>query len=231
MAQLVLYLCHKNEDLRGMRFGRISLIARISALFVALSVFSVQADNTRLYVYELPDGSRIVTDHKLDNKYYRLVRTGETPRKLGQLAAARTPEFFRTDPSAYDTLIWEKAREHNIDFALIKAIIHVESSFNPYAVSNRGARGLMQLLPETAKRHGISDVYDPAANIEAGIRYLKHLNTVFGNKNHLVLAAYNAGENAVHRHGGIPPYVETQLYVRKVLQMKRQYSAQSIAKS
>jgi soluble lytic murein transglycosylase-like protein len=184
------------------------------------------ADATRLFVYELPDGSRIVTDHAINDKDYRLVRTGEGARNMGQLAAARTPEFFRTDINAYDALIQTKAREHKVDFALIKAIVHVESSFNPYAISHRGARGLMQLLPETAKRHGIVDVYDPAQNIEAGIRHLKYLKTLFGNQNHLVLAAYNAGENAVRRHGGIPPYTETQLYVRKVLLMKRRYGAQ-----
>jgi len=183
------------------------------------------AQATRLFVYELPDGSRIVTDYAVNNKDYRLVRTGESAKNLGQLAAARTPEFFRTDTNAYDALIQTKAREHKVDFALIKAIVHVESSFNPYAISHRGARGLMQLLPETAKRHGILDIYDPAQNIEAGIRHLKYLSGLFGNKNHLVLAAYNAGENAVLRHGGIPPYTETQLYVRKVLLMKRQYGS------
>jgi soluble lytic murein transglycosylase-like protein len=184
------------------------------------------AQGTRLYVYELPDGSRLVTDYAVNNKHYRLVRTGETAKKLGQLAAARTPEFFRTDSSAYDVLIRAKSKEHNMDFALIKAIVHVESSFNPYAVSDRGARGLMQLLPETAKRHGIHDVYDPAQNIEAGIRHLKYLSALFDNKNHLILAAYNAGENAVRRHNGIPPYTETQLYVRKVMQMRRAYGTQ-----
>jgi soluble lytic murein transglycosylase-like protein len=204
-----------------------------AALFLcaASCAWATQASLTRLYVYELPDGSRIVTDYRVDNKYYRLVRTGETGQKLGQLAAARTPEFFRTDTSAYDALILEKTREHNVDFALVKAIIHVESSFNPYAVSERGARGLMQVLPETAKRHGIEDIYDPAQNIEAGIRYLKYLTSIFGGKNHLIIAAYNAGENAVRRHGGIPPYLETQLYVRKVLQMKREYGKQALARS
>jgi len=201
------------------------------ALVLVVTMAPVLAQGTRLYVYELPDGSRVVTDHAVNNKQYRLVRTGESANKLGQLAAARTPEFFRTDPDAYDALIRRKAREHQVDFALVKAIVHVESSFNPYAVSHRGARGLMQLLPATAKRHGIHDVYDPAQNIEAGIRHLKYLGTLFNNKNHLVLAAYNAGENAVLRHNGIPPYTETQMYVRKVLQMKRQYGAIPVARS
>ncbi len=203
------------------RFVGQVVLALALAAFVSSTAF---AQGTRLYIYELPDGSRIVTDYQLNNKHYRLVRTGETAKKMGQLAAARTPEFFRTDPSAYDALILEKSREYKIDSALIKAIIHVESSFNPYAVSDRGARGLMQLLPETAKRHGIHDVYDPAQNIEAGIRHLKYLSEIFKNQNHLVLAAYNAGENAVLRYGGIPPYPETELYVRRVLQMKRIYS-------
>jgi soluble lytic murein transglycosylase-like protein len=195
-----------------------------AALLLAMMTLSAMA-GTRLFVYELPDGSRIVTDYPVNSKDYRLVRTGESVKQLGQLAAARTPEFFRSGTDAFDALIEAKAREHNVEFALVKAIVHVESSFNPFAVSNRGARGLMQLLPETAKRHGISDIYDPAQNIEAGIRHLKYLTTLFGTKNHhLVLAAYNAGENAVLRHGGIPPYTETQLYVRKVLLMKRQYS-------
>jgi soluble lytic murein transglycosylase-like protein len=197
-----------------------------AAALCALTAAPASAQGTRLYVYELPDGSRIVTDYALNNRHYRLVRTGETAKKMGQLAAARTPEFFRTDTSAYDALILAKAREHNVDFALIKAIVHVESSFNPYAISRSGARGLMQLMPETAKRHGIHDVYDPAQNIEAGIRHLKFLSVMFNKQNHLILAAYNAGENAVLRHGGIPPYTETQLYVRKVLQMKREYGTQ-----
>jgi soluble lytic murein transglycosylase-like protein len=156
---------------------------------------------------------------------------GENAKGMGQLAASRTPEFFRSDSSAYDALILAKAREHNIDFALVKAIIHVESSFNPYAVSDKGAKGLMQVMPETARRHGVVDIYDPAQNIEAGIRYLKYLNAMFNNKQYLVLAAYNAGENAVQRHRGIPPYTETQLYVRRVMQLRRQYSTQTLAQS
>jgi hypothetical protein len=205
--------------------------AAVMGAFLALTSLPVWAGGTPLYVYELPDGSRIVTDHPLNNKHYRLVRTGEAGKGLGQLAAARTPEFFRTDPSAYDDIIMAKAKLHQVDFALIKAIIHVESSFNPYAVSDRGAKGLMQVMPTTAQRHGIHDIYDPAQNIEAGVRFVKRLSTLFNNKQHLILAAYNAGENAVIRYNGIPPYPETELFVRKVLQAKRQYSAQAVAKS
>lgn len=177
-----------------------------------------------LYVYELPDGSRIVTDHALNGKEYRLVRVGRDVRGTGHLVASRNSQLFRADPSAYDPMIRQASSRHGVDFALVKAIMHVESSFNPYAASNKGALGLMQVLPATARRHGVVDFYDPHQNIEAGVRHLKYLTDKFNNKQYLIIAAYNAGENAVLRHGGIPPYAETQAYVRKVLSMKRQYA-------
>ena len=177
-----------------------------------------------MYVYELPDGSRIVTDYPLNNRHYRLVRTGVDTRGVGQLAASKSNQFFRTDPDAYDGLIRRIASDHGVEFALVKAVMHVESSFNPYARSPKGALGLMQVLPETARRHGVHDVYDPEQNIEAGVRHLKYLLNLFNQKHYLVLAAYNAGENAVRNHRGIPPYHETQSYVRRVLKMKREYS-------
>lgn len=186
-----------------------------------LSVASAQA---ALYVYQLPDGSRIVTDYALNNRQYRLVRVGDTPKDIGRLAAHQDPQLFRADPSAYDRLIRRIAAEHQVDFALVKAVMHVESAFNPYAKSDKGALGLMQVLPETAKRYGIDDVHDPTKNVLAGVKHLKYLLETFNHKNRLALAAYNAGEKAVLRHRGVPPYPETQAYVRKVMQYQRQYS-------
>ena len=180
-----------------------------------------------MYVYELPSGARIVTDHRLNNKYYRLIREGASVKGIGHLAASGDSQFFRADPDAYDNLIRQLARDHAVDFALIKAIVHAESGFNPYARSNKGALGLMQLLPATAKRYGVVELYDPAENIRAGVQHIKYLLGMFGHKNYLVLAAYNAGENAVKRHKGIPPYRETQAYVRKVLRYKRRYATKS----
>lgn len=180
-----------------------------------------------LYVYQLPDGSRIVTDHALNNRVYRLIRVGDTPKDIGRLAAHQDPQLFRADPSAYDRLIRQVASEQNVDFALVKAVMHVESGFNPYAKSDKGALGLMQVLPETARRYGVDDAYDPAQNVVAGVKHLKYLLDTFKQKNRLALAAYNAGENAVLRHRGIPPYPETQAYVRKVMQYQRQYSRTS----
>lgn len=194
---------------------------------LALPAGGAWAGNKLVYVYELPDGTRMVTDHRLNNRHYRLVRVGAVNEGVARLAAHQNGQFFRADPRAYDDLIRRASERHNVDFALIKAIMHVESSFNPYARSHKGALGLMQLLPETARRHGVEDVYDPEQNVEAGVRHLRFLLDLFDHRMYLVIAAYNAGENAVRRHNGIPPYTETQLYVHKVLQLKRVYSRAS----
>jgi len=211
-----------------MRFGSQWSIKQgfVAAGLAALLGMSGQA-SAALYVYELPDGSRIVTDHAVNNKHYRLVRMGDGVKGMGQIVAGQNSQFLRADPTAYDHVIRNIATAHGVDFALVKAIMHVESSFNPFAKSQKGALGLMQLLPETAKSHGVEDIYDPVQNIKAGVRHIRHLSGVFKNKQSLVIAAYNAGEYAVKRHNGIPPYTETQLYVRKVLHFKRQYSLSS----
>ncbi|MBI3897703.1 MAG: lytic transglycosylase domain-containing protein [Gammaproteobacteria bacterium] len=180
-----------------------------------------------IYVYELPDGSRVVTDHAMANPLYKLVRSGDVAKGMGQLVAHQNPQFFRADPSAYDRMIHRLASENKVDFALVKAVMHVESAFNPYARSNKGALGLMQLLPQTAQRYGINDIYDPMQNIAAGVKHLRYLLGMFNNKHKLALAAYNAGEQAVIRHRGVPPYPETQEYVRKVMHYQKQYSRSS----
>jgi soluble lytic murein transglycosylase-like protein len=121
--------------------------------------------------------------------------------------------------SPYGKIIYDVAIRHSINPHLVAALIHVESSFNPRALSPKGAYGLMQLLPETARRFGLTrkkDLYDPRKNLEAGVRYLKWLADRFGGDTQKILAAYNAGEGAVQRFGGIPPYQETQSYVQKI---------------
>lgn len=191
------------------------------ALGLAVVSYSARAE---LFVYQLPDGSRIITDHALKNRYYKLVRRSQTPKGIGVLAASRSQQFARTDTSAYDRIIKETARRHRVDLALVKAIIHAESAFNPYATSHKGARGLMQLLPSTAAQYGIRDLYDPEQNIQAGVRHLKYLLKKYSHNNRLAIAAYNAGENAVKRYQGIPPYNETRTYVKRVLRYKNRYA-------
>ncbi len=121
-------------------------------------------------------------------------------------------------PSTFDKHILAAAAETKVDAGLIKAVISVESGYNPLARSPKGATGLMQLMPETARRYGVKDIRDPRENIHGGARYLRDLMVMFGNDIHLVLAAYNAGEEAVMKYGRkIPPFAETVAYVPKVL--------------
>jgi hypothetical protein len=141
----------------------------------------------------LPEGDRVVYDLS-----YR---------------AGRRPLFG----SRFDALIEAEARRANVDAALVSAVIRAESNFEPRSVSRKGARGLMQLMPATARRLGVSKPFDARANVRGGVRYLRELADRFEGKPELVLAAYNAGENAVETHGGVPPYRETVQYVRRVL--------------
>ena len=119
--------------------------------------------------------------------------------------------------SQYDDLILKASEKHNVEPALIKAIIKAESNFNHRAVSRKGARGLMQLMPATASSLNVQDSFHPENNIEGGVKYLRYLLNYFNGNLHLALAAYNAGENAVIRYGGIPPFRETKLYIERVL--------------
>jgi len=134
---------------------------------------------------------------------------------------------FRRLPPAFaelSSLIRETANRYGLEPEFVMALVKVESNFNPYAISDKGARGLMQLIPATARLYGLRDYYDPAANLDAGMR---HLRMLFERHNHdidLVLAAYNAGSGAVEQFGGIPPYEETIRFVRDVKKAYRRFS-------
>jgi len=127
----------------------------------------------------------------------------------------------------YDLLIFRAAEKYNMDYNLIKAVIKAESNFNPQAVSRAGARGLMQLMPKTAYALQVKDSFQPEENIEGGVRYLRYLLNLFQGDLYLSLAAYNAGENAVINHSGVPPYRETRTYVQRVLRFYQEYSKES----
>lgn len=116
-------------------------------------------------------------------------------------------------------------RSHNLSPALVHAIIKAESNGRRKAVSRKGAKGVMQLMPFTSKRLNVEDPFDPIENIEGGIKYIKELLATFEGNITNTVAAYNAGPAAVKKYGGIPPYQETRLYVRRVLDLYRQYSA------
>lgn len=145
----------------------------------------------------------------------------ENPIRAVEAAAIvddlRANETWRRAAGRYADAIAAAADRNGLDRALLAAVAKVESNFNPYAVSPRGACGILQLMPQTAKRFGVTNVFDVAQNIDGGARYLRWLLDRFDGRVELALAGYNAGEGAVDRHHGVPPYVETEWYLIKVL--------------
>ena len=134
-----------------------------------------------------------------------------------------TAKAPRVGEAQYEKMIHDSAQAHRVELALVKAIIRAESGFNPSAVSRAGARGLMQLMPHTARKHGVRNAHDPRENVEGGVKYLRSLLDRFNNNLKLTLAAYNAGTAAVKRYRGLPPYPETRSYVARVLEYRQQY--------
>lgn len=130
---------------------------------------------------------------------------------------------MRLNMDAYAAEVRAAAQEFGVDEAVVRAIIHAESAFRPNAVSHAGAQGLMQLIPATASRFGVQDVFDPSQNIRGGVEYLAWLLKRYDQDLTLAAAGYNAGEGAVDRHGGVPPYAETQRYVVRVGQLAERY--------
>lgn len=149
---------------------------------------------------------------------YPSKRTGghDQAESFSKVFGAHKAQATAADPSQFDDIAEKTAKKHGVDSALVKAVMKVESGLNPRAVSHAGAQGLMQLMPQTAQALGVNDAFDPLQNIDGGTRYLKEMLDSFGDTA-TALAAYNAGPGAVRKHGGIPPYRETQNYVPKVL--------------
>jgi soluble lytic murein transglycosylase-like protein len=176
------------------------------------------------YVYQLPDGSRLMTDRPQRDKSLKLIKHTRNVSQVGEVAAAG----YRSSPTVnylrFESLIHQAARRHQVDAALVKAVIRTESYFNPNATSRVGASGLMQLMPQTAAKYGVTDLYSPKQNIEAGVKHLKYLLERYPDQLSHVLAAYNAGEHAVDKYNGIPPYNETRNYVKKVMRFLEVYN-------
>jgi soluble lytic murein transglycosylase-like protein len=160
--------------------------------------------------------AQIVRYQGLDGRLY--FTNLPLPPASGSTVAMRPALATRlTAQAPVFSLIQRLAQQYSVDPHLVRAIITVESNFDAHAVSRAGAQGLMQLMPDTAARYRVEDPFDPHANIEGGIRYLRDLLRLFPSDLRHVLAAYNAGEGAVQQYGGIPPYPETQRYVERVL--------------
>jgi soluble lytic murein transglycosylase len=153
--------------------------------------------------------------------YMKEIVSKASPSTPGDALAPASLTGVRTD--GLNAVIQDTARRHGLNESLVMAVIQAESRFDHRAVSRKGAQGLMQLMPDTARELGVRNSFDPVENIEGGVRHLRNLLDSFGGKLHLALAAYNAGRDAVLQHRGIPPYPETQNYVRQVIQYYEQY--------
>lgn len=194
------------------------MVLKSAFLMAALLTASTAAARPQIYTYVDADGMRHYTDVPDNNRYRKLVLSPEDRTASGD----RYDAMLLAKAGQYDSIIEKAAVSASVEPNLLRAVIVVESGFNPHARSKRGALGLMQLMPATAIRYGVSNPYDPGENVRAGARYLKFLIDRFGQDVRLALAAYNAGEDAVDRNGGqIPPFTETMAYVPRVMKIYR----------
>jgi len=182
-----------------------------------------QASGQSIYIVERPDGSVTFTSRKPSTGKYKIFTPSDKGVAFSTIKGTRRGPAVPVNKEYYEKLIVSTAKSFGVDPHLVKAVVQVESSFNPSATSKKGAMGLMQLMPETAKFLSVKDPYDPAQNIRGGTKYLKQLLDKFDGNIGLSLAAYNAGEYSIQKHDGIPPYRETISYVRKVVELREQF--------
>ncbi|NCF10599.1 MAG: transglycosylase SLT domain-containing protein [Gammaproteobacteria bacterium] len=196
----------------------------MAACLLGVLLLAPATTTAAVYRYIDKQGRVYFTDKPEHSGYRKLVQTWK---------GWREPSFdarqFRANQRRFAPLLAEVAREQSLPDALVHAVVTAESAYDPDALSSAGAVGLMQLMPATARRFGVTNRNNPRDNVTGGTRYLRVLIDLFGNDLRLALAAYNAGENAVIRHGRkVPPYPETQRYVRKVLDYYRKYRDEGV---
>ena len=188
-------------------------LAAAAAMTISFLCLEARGASAQIYTRVNAKGIIEATDSPAVKAEYKLAY----PKRKGIVIHSAE---FRLRPSSHATFnehIENAAAWHGVPVSFVRAVIQTESQFDPRAVSSVGAQGLMQLMPATARRFGVADAFDPQQNIFGGVRYLRWLLDKFGGNQALAAAGYNAGENAVVRYGGIPPYRETQGYVRKIL--------------
>lgn len=190
----------------GVRYQRVG-ISRDSG--------SGQRSGGQIFVYQMPNGERLVTNVRQRDDAAKLIATYGRPTASVQCRLAAN-DAMSVGSGPFDAIIVQEAQHWNLDPVLVKSVIWVESCFDPQAISRVGAHGLMQLMPATAAELGVTDRFDPAQNIRGGVTYLARMLERFEQNLDLALAAYNAGPGAVERHNGIPPFRETQDYVLRV---------------
>jgi len=196
-------------DIVAVLFCQVLLLAAVNP---------VRAD---IYRYEDDEGIVHFTDAPTDRRFKIFMRDLKKDREL----RTRLQLSSSVNPAEYDQIISSCSSKYGVSPSLIKAVIHAESGYNPNAVSRKGASGLMQLMPGTARSLKVSNSFDPQDNVEGGVKYLRFLLDTFHGDVSLAVAAYNAGLNKVAKYGGIPPYNETRTYVNRVLSYMQSYQA------
>ncbi len=196
--------------------------------FICLLLCACQTGLAGTYIYQEKDGTRWITNRPMNSERFQFIDRYDHGRKTATKSChGVTPEIMAERAERYMPSIVKYAAAHDVDIELIKAVITVESCFDSRAVSVAGAHGLMQLMPETARRYGILDRFNPEQNLSAGIHHLKDLLVDFKENINLSVAAYNAGAGNVRKYKGIPPFKETQDYVQKVVRHYQLYRQQS----
>lgn len=202
------------------------MTCRLIALLLALSVFADSAHAARESIYKYTDKSGVTV-------YTNVRPKGVAAKVIGTYSCPACKVNSRVDwtqtglnVSAFRDEIVAAARVNEVDESMVRAIIHAESAFRTEALSPVGAQGLMQLMPGTAGMYGVDNAFDPKQNIAAGVKHLRMLLDMFDGDFELAAAGYNAGENAVLRFGGIPPYAETRVYVERVGILQKRYASE-----
>lgn len=190
---------------------------------VSGQVYSYIKDGVRHYTSTPPRGAAAAGATAMRTISYSIIETCYACGAPGVNFAN-----VRLNTDAFREEVAAAAREFGVEEAIVRAVMHAESAFNPNAISRAGAQGLMQLMPATAERFGVTDAFDPAQNIRGGVRYLAWLLKRFNGDLTLAAAGYNAGEGAVDRHGGVPPYRETQTYVQRVGVLAERYRSHGL---
>jgi soluble lytic murein transglycosylase-like protein len=192
---------------RGRRVGAAGCVAS------ALLLLTAAPATAQIYSWRDANGNLVLSGTRPD----REVRTYAVPAAESVRVTRPVVMIVNGRNEYYDDLIAENARRHGIRTDLVRAVVHVESGFNPYAKSRKGALGLMQLMPATIREYRVANPFNPVENIRAGVAYLRRLLDRYNNNEALALAAYNAGPSAVDRHGqNVPPFRETLNYVRRI---------------
>ena len=199
--------------MRLMRSQTGGIIKRVSFLLLLCDLSLIGQANADLYYDCRNSQGEVYFTNVAPPSGYRCVILG----------GSRATQGYSLAPGLFEEIILSASERYGVDADLVRAVIKVESDFNPQARSHKGARGLMQLMPETARQRNVTNIYSPGENVDGGVRHLRFLLDLYRGDLRLTLAAYNAGIQAVERHRGIPPFPETRDYVRRVLDYHQRY--------